>query len=113
MRHRTIAGADARRRSGQRCFDIPICWSIRSVFDTLDGIDTMTDDFQNLLPDMERLDTLMSHMIALVPSMIDTLKNQKLIALTTYQSQKSEQDQEQALQSDGSGNGSRVRCVQE
>ena len=22
------------------CFDIPVCWSIRSVFDTLDGIDT-------------------------------------------------------------------------
>ena len=34
------------------CFDIPVCWSIRSVFDTLDGIDTMTDDFQALLPDL-------------------------------------------------------------
>ena len=22
------------------CFDIPVCWSIRSIFDTLDGIDT-------------------------------------------------------------------------
>ena len=32
------------------CFDIPVCWSIRSVFDTLDGIDTMTDDFQQLVP---------------------------------------------------------------
>ena len=28
------------------CFNIPICWAIRSVFDTLDGIDTMTDDIQ-------------------------------------------------------------------
>src|ERR1700704_3996552 len=26
------------------CYDIPVCWSVRSVFDTLDGIDTMTDD---------------------------------------------------------------------
>ena len=26
------------------CFDIPVCWSLRSIFDTLDGIDTMTDD---------------------------------------------------------------------
>ena len=32
------------------CFDIPICWSIRSVFDTLDGIDTMTDDIQRWCP---------------------------------------------------------------
>ena len=49
------------------CFDIPVCWSIRSIFDTLDGIDTMTDDIQNLMPDMERLDTLMPQMVALMP----------------------------------------------
>jgi len=41
------------------CYDIPGCWAIRSVFDTLDGIDTMTDDIQQLLPDLERLDQLM------------------------------------------------------
>ena len=49
------------------CFDIPVCWAVRSVFDTLDGIDTMTDDIQELLPDMERLDTLMPQMVALMP----------------------------------------------
>jgi putative drug exporter of the RND superfamily len=26
------------------CFDIPICWSLRSVFDTIDGLDSLTDD---------------------------------------------------------------------
>ena len=35
----------------KHCFDIPVCWSLRSVFDALDGIDTMTDDIQSLLPD--------------------------------------------------------------
>ena len=38
------------------CYDIPICWSLRSTFDALDGVDTMTDDFQALLPDLNRLD---------------------------------------------------------
>ena len=33
------------------CYDIPVCWAIRSVFDTLDGIDTMTDDIQQLVPE--------------------------------------------------------------
>ena len=36
------------------CFDIPMCWSIRSIFDTLDGINTMSDDFQDLVPDIEQ-----------------------------------------------------------
>src|SRR5215213_5347611 len=45
------------------CYDIPICYSIRSVFDTLDGIDTMTDDIQNLMPLMDRLDSLMPQLV--------------------------------------------------
>jgi RND superfamily putative drug exporter len=80
------------------CFDIPVCWSIRSIFDTLDGIDTMTDDIKNLLPDMERLDTLMPQMVALMPSMIETMQSMKNISLTMYQSQKSQQDQMKAMQ---------------
>jgi RND superfamily putative drug exporter len=80
------------------CFDIPICWSIRSVFDTLDGIDTMTDDIQNLMPLMDRLDSLMPQLVAIMPSMIETMKNMKNITLTMYQSQKGQQDQMKAMQ---------------
>jgi RND superfamily putative drug exporter len=80
------------------CYDIPVCWSIRSIFDTLDGIDTMTDDIKNLLPDMEKLDTLMPQMVALMPSMIETMKSMQHITLTMYQSQKSQQDQMKAMQ---------------
>jgi len=80
------------------CFDIPVCWSIRSIFDTLDGIDTMTDDIKNLLPDLEKLDTLMPQLVALMPSMIETMKSMQQITLTMYQSQKSQQDQMKAMQ---------------
>jgi RND superfamily putative drug exporter len=80
------------------CFDIPVCWSIRSVFDTLDGVDTMSDDLQNLMPDLERLDTLMPQMVALMPAQIATMKSMQHITLTMYQSQKSQQDQQKAMQ---------------
>src|SRR5215212_9516478 len=87
------------------CFDIPICWSIRSVFDTLDGIDTMTDDLQNLMPDMERLDSLMPQMTAIMPQMIETMKSMRHITLTMYQSQKSQQDQMKAMQENSTAMG--------
>jgi RND superfamily putative drug exporter len=80
------------------CFDIPVCWSIRSVFDTLDGVDTMSDDLQNLVPDLERLDTLMPQLVALMPAQIATMKSMQHITLTMYQSQKSQQDQQKAMQ---------------
>jgi putative drug exporter of the RND superfamily len=79
-----------------KCYNIPVCWSIRSIFDTLDGIDTMTDDIMNLMPAMERLDTLMPQMVALMPSMIETMKSMKTMMLTMYATQKGMQDQQTA-----------------
>jgi len=78
------------------CYDIPMCWSIRSIFDTLDGIDTMTDDFQNLLPDMDKLNALLPQMLALLPAQIETMQSMKTMMLTQYQTQKGQQDQQQA-----------------
>ncbi|MCV7225285.1 RND family transporter [Mycolicibacterium komossense] len=78
------------------CFDIPVCWSIRSIFDTLDGIDTMTDDIQALLPQMEKLDVLMPQMVALMPGMVETMKSMKTMMLTMYATQKGMQDQQTA-----------------
>ncbi|WP_051574410.1 RND family transporter [Mycobacterium sp. URHB0044] len=87
------------------CYDIPVCWSIRSVFDTLDGIDTMTDDIQALMPDMERLDALMPQMVALMPSMIETMKSMKTMMLTMYATQKGSQDQQSAMQENSTAMG--------
>jgi putative drug exporter of the RND superfamily len=87
------------------CFDIPVCWSIRSIFDTLDGIDTMTDDIQNLMPDMERLDTLMPQMVALMPNMIATMKTMKTMMLTMYQTQNGMQQQMKAMQDNSTAMG--------
>ena len=87
------------------CFDIPVCWSVRSIFDTLDGIDTMTDDIQNLMPDMERLDTLMPQMVALMPNMIETMKTMKTMMLTMYQTQNGMQQQMKAMQDNSTAMG--------
>jgi putative drug exporter of the RND superfamily len=75
------------------CFNIPLCWSMRSAFDGLDGVDTMTDDFSALVPDLQRLDALMPQMLAVLPSQIETMKSMKTMMLTMYQTQKGMQDQ--------------------
>ncbi|MGV0812917.1 MMPL family transporter [Mycolicibacterium boenickei] len=78
------------------CFNIPMCWSIRSIFDTLDGIDTMTDDIQNMMPDMDRLDELMPQMLTIMPPMIATMKNMKTMMLTMQATMGGLQDQMEA-----------------
>jgi RND superfamily putative drug exporter len=87
------------------CYNIPVCWSLRSVFDTLDGIDTMTDDIQQLVPDLERLDSLMPQLVALLPQQVETMKTMRTMMLTMYATQKGMQDQMAALQENSSAMG--------
>ncbi|OBJ88700.1 hypothetical protein A5656_30695 [Mycobacterium gordonae] len=89
----------------KHCYDIPVCFSLRSVFDALDGIDTMTDDIQSLLPIMDHLDTLMPKMVALMPEMIQNMKNMKTMMLTMYSTQKGLLEQQQRAQRDSSAMG--------
>ncbi|MGP4058331.1 MMPL/RND family transporter [Mycobacterium sp. 4D054] len=87
------------------CFNIPMCWALRSIFDSLDGIGTMSDDFTELVPDIERMAQLTPQMAALMPAMIQTMKNQKQIMLNQYQAQKMQQDQNIAMQEDSTAMG--------
>ncbi|MCA2245824.1 MMPL family transporter [Mycobacterium sp. WUMAC-067] len=89
----------------KHCFDIPACWSLRSVFDALDGISTMSDDLADLVPDLERMDALMPQMVALMPPMIESMKSQKELMLNQYQAQKAQQDQTMALQDNATAMG--------
>jgi RND superfamily putative drug exporter len=80
------------------CFDIPVCWSIRSIFDTLDGIDTMSDDIQNLMPDMDHLGALIPQMLTLLRPMVATMKSMKTTMLTMQSTMSGLQDQLAATQ---------------
>ncbi|MEV3906060.1 MMPL family transporter [Mycobacterium sp. NPDC050551] len=88
-----------------KCFNIPVCWALRSVFDTLDGINVMTDDIKALMPDMERLDSLMPQLVTMMPEMIETMKTMKTMMLTMYASQKGMQDQMAAMQDESNSMG--------
>jgi RND superfamily putative drug exporter len=89
----------------KHCFDIPICWSLRSIFEALDGVDTMTDDITNLLPDLDHLDTLLPQMLTIMPPMIATMKSMRIMQLTMQQTMGGLQDQMQAMMQNQSAMG--------
>ena len=80
------------------CFDIPMCWATRSMFDTIDGIDLMTDDFQTLLPSLHQLDGLTAQMRLLMPPMIETMRSMQQMQLTMQSTQSGMYDQIQSMQ---------------
>src|SRR6201997_1345072 len=69
----------------KHCFDVPICWSTRSLFDSLDGIDQIADKFHVLTKDIQRTATATHETLVLIPILIQTTKATKAITLTLYQ----------------------------
>jgi RND superfamily putative drug exporter len=68
----------------KHCYDIPICFSLRSVFDAVDGVDEIDDKFQVLTKDFDQLDALMPQMIAEFPPMIDSMESMRKMMLTMH-----------------------------
>lgn len=66
------------------CFNIPICWSLRSIFDALDGVDEVSLKMQDLVKNLDRLDVLMPQMLAQFPQMIATMESTRTMMLTMH-----------------------------
>ena len=69
----------------KHCYDIPMCFSLRSLFDSLDGIDQLADKFHDLTKDIQRTASATHELMTLFPTLIATLKATKGITLTLYQ----------------------------
>lgn len=75
------------------CFDIPLCSATRSLFDTLDGVDTLTDQLRALTDDMNKMEALTPQFLALLPPMITTMKTMRTMMLTMRSTISGVQDQ--------------------
>ncbi|MUL78914.1 RND family transporter [Mycolicibacterium sp. CBMA 226] len=78
------------------CFDIPMCTAIRSLFDSIDGIDELTDTQRAVQTDTDQLAAIAPKLTALLPQTIASMEASRDLALATYNSQKALYDQQQA-----------------
>lgn len=68
----------------KHCFDIPMCWSFRSLFDSLDGFDQLAEKFHDLTADIQHTASATHEMLTLIPPMIATMKTTKGLTLTMH-----------------------------
>src|SRR3954453_21914159 len=66
------------------CFDIPICWALRSLFDALDGINSLTDQLANVSGSIAKLDELQPKLLALIPPQIQNQQTNRDLTMTNY-----------------------------
>jgi RND superfamily putative drug exporter len=77
----------------KHCFDIPACWAIRSVLDALDGIDQLTERFEDLTATLDKLDALQPKLVALIPPQIASQETNHQLTLQSYATQSGIYDQ--------------------
>jgi RND superfamily putative drug exporter len=68
----------------KHCYDIPVCWSLRSMFDAIDDIDQIDEKLNTLVGDIKQLDRLMPEMIEQFPPMIDSMASVRTMMLTMH-----------------------------
>jgi RND superfamily putative drug exporter len=68
----------------RHCYDIPACFAFRSLFDAIDGIDQLSEQFGKLTASLDKLDAGQQQLVTLLPPQIaDQVKNLEL-TLSNY-----------------------------
>lgn len=70
----------------QHCFNIPVCWASRSVFDAIDGVDKFSENMTALIKDMSNVDAIVPEMLAEFPPIIAVAKSMQGALLTMHSS---------------------------
>ncbi|MFL0274375.1 RND family transporter [Mycobacterium sp. SMC-19] len=66
------------------CFDIPMCWALRSVFDSLDGISELSEKFGSITASLDNLDALQPQLVALLPPQIAIQERNRDLTLSNF-----------------------------
>jgi RND superfamily putative drug exporter len=78
------------------CYDIPLCFAVRSLFDSLDGIDETTNLTGDVQTNTDQLAEIAPKLTALMPQTIASMKASRDLTLASYNNQKALYDQMEA-----------------
>ncbi|BAX93625.1 MMPL/RND family transporter [Mycobacterium shigaense] len=70
----------------KHCYDIPVCFAVRSVFDTVDGVDEISEKLHKLVADLDVIDVLMPQLLAQLPPQIALMQSMRIMLLTMHSS---------------------------
>src|SRR6476620_10788600 len=66
------------------CYDIPICFSLRNIFDSIDGVDEVTDKLGDLVKNLDQIDVIMPQLLSQFPEMIAIMQSMQTMMLTMH-----------------------------
>jgi RND superfamily putative drug exporter len=79
----------------KHCYDIPACWTLRSIFNALDGIDQVAENIENLS----------ANLVALIPPQIESQQHNLDTIMSNYATTKGLNDQAKAQSDNATAQG--------
>ena len=70
----------------QHCFNIPVCWAAKSVFEAIDGVDKFSANMSTLITDVRDVDAIIPQMAAEFPPIIAVAQSMQGTLLTMHSS---------------------------
>jgi putative drug exporter of the RND superfamily len=89
----------------KHCYDIPICFSLKSIFDTLDGVDALDEKLHELVKNLDKLDALLPQLLTMFPQIITTMESTHTFMLTNHSTMAGMLGQMDSMQRDASAVG--------
>ncbi|MBZ4522624.1 MMPL/RND family transporter [Mycobacterium avium] len=68
----------------KHCFDIPVCWAFRSLFESIDGLDKMADDIKDAVSYLEVIDKTLPQIITQLKLTADDSEALASLLVSTY-----------------------------
>jgi RND superfamily putative drug exporter len=68
----------------KHCYDIPACFAFRNVFNAIDGIDQLSEQFTKLTASLDKLDAGQQKLVTLLPPQIADQEKNLGLTLTNY-----------------------------
>ncbi len=68
----------------KHCYDIPVCFALRNIYDALDGVDQLSEKFEGLTSTLDKLDALQPQLVSLIPPQIASQETNRDLVLSNF-----------------------------
>ncbi|WP_064920500.1 RND family transporter [Mycolicibacter sinensis] len=66
------------------CYDIPVCWAFRSLWDMMDSVDKLAENIKNAVSHLEVVDTLLPQLVSQLNIMAEDQITLRSLIVNTY-----------------------------
>ncbi|MGB3484681.1 MAG: RND family transporter [Mycobacterium sp.] len=66
------------------CYNIPLCFSLKNIFESIDGVERLTEKMNDLVVELDKMDQLLPQLLEVMPRIIANMESMHTMLLTMH-----------------------------